>query len=109
MSLAPPEHKKDDKCDVDDDDVPVSSTPLRKKSGEFAETLTSPRNLKEYREYDLPTDTDDSSVCQSSPSDGKSRPLADSQIVVFLTVKIVIADRKIVISDSKIVIFLTVK
>lgn len=29
-------------------------------------------NGREYREYDLPTDTDDSSVGQSSPLDGKS-------------------------------------
>ncbi|XP_041378123.1 ski oncogene-like isoform X2 [Gigantopelta aegis] len=73
VSLAPPEHKKEDKSDVDDDDLPVSASTSVKKQSDAGETMTSPRTSKEYREYDLPTDTDDSSVCQSSPSDEEAR------------------------------------
>lgn len=65
VALAPPPQEKGKS-----ENGEVSPTP---KIIEITDStqLSPPRSSKDYREYDLPTDTDDSSIGQSSPSDGK--------------------------------------
>ncbi|XP_046579713.1 ski oncogene-like isoform X2 [Haliotis rubra] len=71
VALAPPPQEKGKS-----ENGEVSPTP---KIIEITDStqLSPPRSSKEYREYDLPTDTDDSSIGQSSPSDGEEAHTVD--------------------------------
>ncbi|XP_071110190.1 ski oncogene-like isoform X1 [Haliotis cracherodii] len=71
VALAPPPQEKGKS-----ENGEVSPTP---KIIEITDStqLSPPRSSKDYREYDLPTDTDDSSIGQSSPSDGEEAHAVD--------------------------------
>ncbi|ESO91232.1 hypothetical protein LOTGIDRAFT_153663 [Lottia gigantea] len=69
VSLAPPVSKTD-KSEEDGPEECTKNSPSTKSVESSSRASTSgTTNNKDYREYDLPTDTDDSSLEQSSPSD----------------------------------------